>query len=86
MERHLKRHYENDEVKDEQYIKFIRESFDMKCDFCDNIFSGLCDARRHYKDAHNEDNGYIKCCDIKLNKLPLVEDHIRSHLDPEFFK
>lgn len=88
LKRHMKRHKKNDENENnyEQYEKFITESFNLHCDFCDRIFNGFEDAQQHYKDAHNDENGYIKCCNLKLNKLYLVMDHVRSHLDPTRFK
>lgn len=87
----MERHNRIDGTKDEDQVKlieenFINENFNLKCDHCDTIFSGFYDARRHYKDAHNDDNGYLRCCNLKLNQMILVRDHIRSHLNPESFK
>lgn len=84
---HMRRHKnsENDEFEDVQFVKFIAENFDMKCDHCDTVFDGFYDARRHYRQHHN-DKGYLKCCNMKLRELCRVRDHIKSHLDPECFK
>ncbi|XP_055317609.1 transcription factor grauzone-like isoform X2 [Sitodiplosis mosellana] len=83
---HRRAHKENDESKDGLYLKFIADHFDMKCDFCETVFRGYYEAREHYKEAHNEDKGYIKCCNVKLRERYLVKDHIKSHLEPEVFK
>lgn len=46
------------------YIKIIlnlfKENFDMSCDHCEAVFNTFHDARRHYKQFHNDDKGYIK--------------------------
>lgn len=72
----------------EQCIKFISENFDMKCDMdeCEVVFASFYDARKHYKDKHNYDYGYIKCCNTKFNQHWMVIDHVRVHLNPEYFK
>lgn len=33
----------------------------MGCDHCDAIFTTFHDARRHYKEMHDDKKGYIKC-------------------------
>lgn len=81
-----KRRHKNDPPDNQLYEQFIAENFDMSCDQCDVKFTAFHDAQRHYKDAHNVDNGWIKCCGKKLKKLSLVRDHINTHLNPEFFK
>lgn len=85
-ERHMRRHEETNENEDGQHDKFITENFDMKCDLCDTVFTAFHDARRHYKEFHNDDKGYLKCCNIKLRELWIVRDHVKSHLNPESFK
>lgn len=69
-----------------QYDKFIKENFDMTCDNCEAVFISFHDARRHYKEFHNDKKGYIKCCKIKLRELWIVTDHINSHMNPTNFK
>lgn len=60
LQHHMKRHNERHETEDRDHVKFIQENFDLKCDFCDTVFGGFHDARRHYKEFHNDDKGYIK--------------------------
>lgn len=87
LDRHMQRH--DDKKKSEegqQHDKFIAENFDMTCDRCDAVMTSFHDARRHYKECHGDEKGYIKCCNVKLRELWLVRDHIKSHLNPESFK
>lgn len=79
-------HEKNNVTEDEQHVKFIAENFDMKCDFCDTVFTAFYDAKHHYKQFHGEDKGYLKCCNVKLTHLWMMRDHIQSHLNPESFK
>lgn len=70
----------------ELYGQFIKDNFDMSCDQCDTVFTSFYDARCHYKEFHNVNKGYIKCCKIKLRKLCAVTNHIESHLNPAKFE
>lgn len=53
-------HKENREAENDEYLKFMIEHFDMKCDLCEAVFSGFWDAREHYREIHNKNKGYIK--------------------------
>lgn len=89
LEKHLKRHVmekSNPDSKENLYTKFMRESFDMSCDLCAEVFVSVYHARRHYIQAHNMERGYIKCCNIKMRTLPVVMGHIEAHLNPNHFK
>lgn len=86
MRMHLMRHTKNYNPLEEQYHKFMIENFDMKCDQCDYNFTTFYNARNHYKEKHNENNGYLKCCNVKLKTNVFVHDHIKSHLMPDSFK
>lgn len=86
MRLHLKRHAKMNTPVEDQYHKFMVENFDLKCEQCEYIFSTFRDAKNHYKEKHNEINGYLKCCSIKLKKNVFVRDHIKSHLNPDIFK
>lgn len=82
-----KKSHEKDPYDKELYEQFIAENFDMKCDQCEEEkFITFDDARRHYRECHNEDKGWIKCCGKKLRSLLLIRDHIKKHLNPEQFK
>lgn len=74
------------ELGNSQHDKFMAENFDMKCDFCDAVFNAFVEARVHYREYHNDERGYLKCCTSKLRSLATIKDHIESHLNPELFK
>lgn len=78
-----KRGHKNDPPDSSNYYQFIA---DMSCDQCTAKFASFHDARQHYKDIHNDDNGYIKCCGKKLRKPYLVNDHIKTHSNSETIK
>lgn len=86
LKHHLRRHEENNETEDGQFVKFIAENFDMKCDHCDVVFEGFHNARQHYKEAHGDNKGYLKCCNDKLREPWMVKDHVLNHLNPDTFK
>lgn len=81
-----KKSHEKDPFDKELYDQFIAENFDMTCDQCNAKFTTFDYARRHYKECHHEDKGWIKCCGKKLRSLLLIRDHIKKHLNPEQFK
>lgn len=74
------------ETNDNLYSRFIAENFDMTCDLCDTKFTLFTEARKHYRDVHNDKNGYIKCCNVKMKELWMVNEHINSHLNPDAFR
>lgn len=57
---HMKLHEKQEQLENTDEMKFLRENFDLTCDFCDKIFTGFHDARKHYKKQHNDDKGYLK--------------------------
>lgn len=67
LKRHLQWHSETTKTDDDdQYKRFIAENFDMSCDHCEAIFSTFHDARRHYKEMHDDKKGYIKCVKFEI--------------------
>lgn len=62
------------------------QNFDTSCDICSIELKSLRRAISHYKNEHQIDEGYIKCCGLKLKRDKLVNDHIRWHINPEIFK
>lgn len=83
MNEHLKETVKTDT---DAHTQFIAENFDMTCDRCDAVFISFIQARKHYKDAHDDKKGYIKCCNVKLREKWIITDHINSHLNPGNFK
>lgn len=62
----------------------IGEHFDLSCDHCSAELKTLKQTVDHYANEHGED-GYMKCCDMRLKLRFQVEDHVRWHLDPNVF-
>lgn len=58
----MKMHENKGEVEVDEYLKFMAENFDMKCDYCETVFRGLHEAHDHYREYHIEvkKSGYIK--------------------------
>lgn len=69
-----------------KYMSYMMENFDMGCDECDTKLTSFTEARTHYRDAHNIDNGYIKCCERKFRQFSFAVDHINWHMDPATFQ
>lgn len=88
MKNHIKLHENKPDDMDDECKRFILENFDMKCDNagCDAQFDSYYEAKKHYKDAHNYDQGYIKCCGTKFRQFWMVTDHVKAHLNPSHFK
>lgn len=88
MRNHMKCHENKNEEMDEQCKRFILENFDLKCDYegCEAKFDSFYMARKHYKQSHNYDQGYIKCCGTKFRQFWMVTDHVKAHFNPEYFK
>lgn len=63
-----------------------RHRFDMSCDSCSQSFNSLDEIRNHYASEHNNNNGYIKCCNAKLKYRCQIQQHIANHLEPHKFK
>lgn len=81
----------NDDGEEEEDPNWDAENstlFDMTCDVrnCAAVFSSLAYARRHYNKVHNNPNGFVKCCEIRLRTSYDVKDHIAWHKNPGCFK
>lgn len=60
--------------------------FDTTCDLCSADLKSLRRANTHYRNEHKMEDGYIKCCGLKIKKDSHVNDHIRWHINPDIFK
>lgn len=69
-----------------QSKQVFAQHFDTTCDICSVELKTLKRAISHYKHQHKNDEGYVKCCGLKLKRDKLVDDHIQWHLNPEIFK
>lgn len=84
LKAHLQRHERKKETEEE--FRFIAEFFDMTCDRCDAVFTTYYEARTHYKESHNDEKGYVKCCGMKLIRTGQIRDHVKTHSNPDMFK
>lgn len=64
----------------------IEKYFRMKCTECETAFSGLADARLHYKIKHENPSGYLMCCERQFFTPKAINDHCRFHEDPRKHK
>ncbi|XP_075167037.1 zinc finger protein 711-like [Haematobia irritans] len=64
---------------------FLHEHFDIECDICQIKLDTFFQLRRHFRQEHDE-TGYAVCCNTKFFRISPLVDHIRVHLNPEFFK
>lgn len=85
LQRHKKIHT-NNSTEDKLHNQFIADNFDMSCDLCNGTFTSFYETRQHYKECHNEEKGYVKCCRAKLRSFADIRDHIKKHLNPETFE
>lgn len=60
--------------------------FNLKCDHCSFKFSSLNDARSHYATIHENQKGYIRCCNAKLKYRSEIISHLEVHLNPQEYK
>lgn len=68
---------------DIEYDKLFAEHkhrFNMKCELCPTIFKTLADARTHYKSKHNNPDGHILCCNVKIKYAKNLVRHIETHV------
>lgn len=66
--------------------RLLAEHFDMKCDYCDKLFTSLADAQNHYNTQHDIRNGYIKCCGHQYTKFQSARGHLLFHMKPYLFQ
>lgn len=74
---------ENQHVDDTDELLHV---FNMKCDVCKNVFESLEEALTHYNQMHDDQNGYIKCCNLQFKDVSLARDHLKWHMNPDIFK
>lgn len=69
-----------------QSKEIFTKNFDTTCDICSADLKSLKRAISHYKIEHQIDDGYIKCCGLKLKREKLIDQHIQWHINPSIFK
>lgn len=76
----------SNDVDPMQSREIFMQNFDTTCDLCSIELKSLKRAISHYRNEHQNHEGYIKCCGLKIKSDKLVNDHIRWHINPEIFK
>lgn len=75
----------NKRIDEATMLAVIAEHFDG-CDLCAVKLRSLKHATSHYGAEHGGIKGYLKCCKMKLDRLGLVVEHVRWHLNPMVFQ
>lgn len=57
----------------------IRNFVDIKCHVCDEQFDAFWRVRKHFKNFHPEQKGYVMCCNRKFTRRYALLDHIEWH-------
>ncbi|XP_075167394.1 uncharacterized protein LOC142239483 [Haematobia irritans] len=65
--------------------QFLRENFDIVCDICQTATSNFRGLRKHFVEEHGQ-QGYAICCNTQFFSVTTLSDHVRLHVDPEYFK
>lgn len=74
---------------DQDKIELIlSQNYDSQCDICKEDLNTLSLERikEHHKQKHSIEDGYIKCCDLKLRTNVKIHNHIQYHLHPNEHK
>ncbi|XP_061401292.1 transcription factor grauzone [Musca vetustissima] len=72
-------------VKMKEIDAQIGQYMTLQCDACSTETENFASLRVHMR-KHGIKRGYAKCCNKKFFKRALLLDHIRHHLDPEYFR
>lgn len=74
-----------DEKTRKEHDKTIAEYFKIFCSICQIPADNFIALRKHFREEHKK-RGFVICCKKKIFTRPILVDHIRFHLDPNFFK
>lgn len=76
--------------KTDSHSTLLSQYFNMSCDLCDTqttiSFCTYRDAKKHYKDVHDVEKGYLICCNKKFYRFQHMLQHCEWHVNPESFK
>ena len=64
--------------------EFIGKHIKLKCELCEAETETFLELKHHFTKVHKV-QGYIRCCNKMLSKRQLLIDHIKLHLNPNFF-
>lgn len=64
----------------------IREFFKLSCDECAVTFTTFSKLQIHQKAVHNHKQGFVYCCNKKINRQAKLFEHMNWHLNPDSFR
>lgn len=70
-------------IEDEEKIS---EFFDLRCAECAIAFPTFAKLKFHQKAVHNHKEGFVYCCNKKLNRRAKLVEHMNFHLNPELLR
>lgn len=56
----------------------------LKCEICSESFPTFSMLQRHCRNAHPNEDFYVKCCDRKFKGRSQLDEHLRSHCNDPF--
>lgn len=58
----------------------------LSCVACNESLESFTLLKRHFRKKHPKQSFYVTCCQRKFKDRHQLEEHIRVHLNPDFFK
>lgn len=68
--------------RDEQ-DELIRQTVSLDCDVCFESYATFEELLVHYKDVHDNANGYVKCCEKTFKRRYVLLEHVKLHINPD---
>ncbi|XP_050080457.1 zinc finger protein 28-like [Anopheles maculipalpis] len=74
-------------ISGEELDKCLAAYYGLKCELCQQqqSWTTIEELFHHHREAHGE-QGFIKCCDKKMEKKTLMAMHLARHIQPEAFE
>lgn len=65
--------------------EFIAANTQLSCCLCSAPLKDFTELKKHFRVDHHC-NGYVTCCNNRYLRRTLYVDHLKLHMDPDFFK
>ncbi|XP_036339544.1 transcription factor grauzone-like [Rhagoletis pomonella] len=65
--------------------EFIAANTQLTCCLCSAPLKNFTELKKHFRVDHHC-NGYVTCCNNRYLRRTLYVDHLKLHMDPDFFK
>ncbi|XP_065086278.1 zinc finger protein 557-like [Ochlerotatus camptorhynchus] len=63
----------------------LLQHYKLSCDLCSEPLASFAELMAHFKHIHNQ-QGYLKCCNKKIQRKYWMIEHIQVHLNPDAFQ